>query len=1235
MLRILFFGNLPQTRFAKFRLALGIFSWLVFAPCFLTPATAARPLSVGSSNPRFFVDSNGKAVYLSGVHLNNDLIDRSDKAVLDFTSYLNFLQQYEHNFVRLWAWEQAAWTNESTAKITFDPLPYQRKGPGTALDGGRKFDLSRFNQAYFDRLRSRVVEAGQHGIYVSVMLFQGFSSQRKNIGGGNPWAGHPLNVRNNINGINGDPSGNDNGEEVHSLTVPAITSLQETYVRKVVDTLNDLDNVLYEISGDAPSSSRQWQYYMINYLKNYEATKPKQHPVGMSYLYLGSTDDLLASPADWILLPGTDTNPSLAAGSKVIFSDMDPKLLASGTSYPLVWKSFMRGLNPIYLESDLLKPSADENVRNSLGYTLQYSQLVDLLSMSPNSELCSSGYCLVNPGREYLVYLPTGGTVRVDLSAASGSFVVSWFSPVTGRTTSGGTVSAGIPILFTSPINGDAVLYLQAMPALSSQSSTSSVGLSSSDVVLTAAATSTQTSSLTLSNTGPVTVTPGSSATTTISATLSAFRKRSISFSVSGLPQGVSAAFSPNSCTPNCSTQLKLTASSSAVAGSYTITVTGKNKQYQATTSFTLSVAQPPAVAVSAPTITPNGGTFTNSATVTLQTSTSGASIYYTTDGTNPTQSSKLYTAPFALTATSLVKVQAFKSGMTPSSQVSAWFTQEVSGTITLAWADNSNNENGFAIERKTGTNGTFTQIATMGSNAGSYTDLGLIAGNTYCYRVNAFNTAGASAYTNEACKNIDGPMPTFNFSLNNPGNVSVTQGQPVANTVIATLSSGSSQAVFFSTSGLPTGATASYTTSSSCNPTCSRTLNIGTSTATPAGTYTITLTGTSGGVTKTTAFSLTVNSPIVATVATPTITPNGGSFTGSVSVTLQTATSGASIYYTTDGTAPTQSSTPYTGAMTLTSSATVKAIAFKSGSISSAQASAAFTVTQPFNFSLANSGNRSVLIGSSATNSISTTLVSGSAQAVVFSASGLPAGTTASFSSASCSPTCSSTLTISTSGSTTVGSFTVTVTATGGGVTKTTSFTMTVNAPAPAFDFSITNGGNVSITQGQSGTNTVTATLSSGSSQAVSFSTSGLPTGATASYATSTSCTPTCSRTLNIATSASAPAGTYTITATGTGGGVTKTTSFTMTVNAPTPVAGELILTWTDNSINENGFALEWKTGTNGTFAQIATVGANITSYTNSGLTAGTTYCYRLNAFNAAGTSTYSNETCGVAHAL
>src|SRR5262249_477986 len=149
-------------------------------------------------------------------------------------------------------------------------------------------------------------------------------------------------------------------------------------------------------------------------------------------------------------------------------------------------------------------------------------------------------------------------------------------------------------------------------------------------------------------------------------------------------------------------------------------------------------------------------------------------------------------------------------------------------------------------------------------------------------------------------------------------------------------------------------------------------------------------------------------------------------------------------------------SSSLYTGAMSLTSSTSVKAKAFKNGYNPSAEASASFTVTQSFSFSLANSGDKSVVAGSSVTNSIAATLVSGSSQGASFSVSGLASGSTASFSSASCNPSCSSTLTINTSGSTPAGSSTIIVTATAGGVTKTTPFSLAVSLPtvaAPAID--------------------------------------------------------------------------------------------------------------------------------------------------------------------------------------
>ena len=77
---------------------------------------------------------------------------------------------------------------------------------------------------------------------------------------------------------------------------------------------------------------------------------------------------------------------------------------------------------------------------------------------------------------------------------------------------------------------------------------------------------------------------------------------------------------------------------------------------------------------------------------------------------------------------------------------------------------------------------------------------------------------------------------------------------------------------------------------------------------------------------------------------------------------------------------------------------------------------------------------------------------------------------------------------------------------------------------------------------------------------------------------------------------------------------------------------AGQLTATWTDNSINEDGFKIERKQGQSGTFAEIATVGPNIISFTDSGLADGLIYCYQVRAYNVSGDSSYSNEDCGTA---
>ena len=106
------------------------------------------------------------------------------------------------------------------------------------------------------------------------MLFNGWSVMAEQYPSlGNPWLGHPFNAANNINGVDGDVNHDNSGSETHTLANPAVTAYQEAYVRKVIDTVNDLDNVLYEISNESPDNSIAWQYHMIDYVKAYEATK--------------------------------------------------------------------------------------------------------------------------------------------------------------------------------------------------------------------------------------------------------------------------------------------------------------------------------------------------------------------------------------------------------------------------------------------------------------------------------------------------------------------------------------------------------------------------------------------------------------------------------------------------------------------------------------------------------------------------------------------------------------------------------------------------------------------------------------------------------------------------------------------------------------------------------------------------------------------------------------------------
>jgi hypothetical protein len=104
-----------------------------------------------------------------------------------------------------------------------------------------------------------------------------------------------------------------------------------------------------------------------------------------------------------------------------------------------------------------------DTLRDALGYTALYASKLDLERALPSDSLCSTTYCLVDPGHHYLVYQPDHASFQLTVTA--GRYSLEWFDPTARQKTDGGamTLTAG-PQTFTPPASftADAVLLLTA-----------------------------------------------------------------------------------------------------------------------------------------------------------------------------------------------------------------------------------------------------------------------------------------------------------------------------------------------------------------------------------------------------------------------------------------------------------------------------------------------------------------------------------------------------------------------------------------------------------------------------------------------------------------------------------------------------------------------------------------------------------------------------------------------------
>jgi hypothetical protein len=428
---------------------------------------------VHPENPRYLADASGKPLYLAGSHVWY-VIQGPDTA--HATTFLDYIKALGHTFTRVWCflyYNQI--TYDDLTNYPAQPWPYLRTGPGTALDGAPKFDLTRPNDTYFQSLKDFVHAAQNRGIICSIMLFGSYNLIRNAEFNNCVWHGS--------NNINPETLVLSKGPDFFAMN-PGVLRLQEAHVRRVVDALNDYDNVMWEImneSMDAPNVIT-WHDHMIRYLRAYEATKPKQHLIGMTGgPATAGGQKMFQSVADWVSpdAGSSDGDYKNFGGSghtrKIVLNDTDH---LRGVIYdktvvrPWIWKTFTRGNHPLFMEDRRLftrAPTAgEEGIRRALGHTVSYANRMNLAKAVPRADLASTGYALAQPGVEYLVYQPRSGAFTVNLAA--GTYFYEWFNPDAGTVDSSGSLSAAEgQRIFNPPFAGDAVLYLKTIPSASSR----------------------------------------------------------------------------------------------------------------------------------------------------------------------------------------------------------------------------------------------------------------------------------------------------------------------------------------------------------------------------------------------------------------------------------------------------------------------------------------------------------------------------------------------------------------------------------------------------------------------------------------------------------------------------------------------------------------------------------------------------------------------------------------------
>jgi hypothetical protein len=427
---------------------------------------SAQPISLHPENPHYF-EWKGKPTILvtSGEHYGAVL-----NLAIDYAAYLDELHAHGLNLTRTFSGTYREVPN--SFGITDNPLapevgqyicPWPRTDLPGESDGGTKFDLTRWNEKYFQRLKDFLSEAAKRDVIVEFNLFCPMYKDEL-------WKACPMNTRNNINDVGNCPR-----EEVYTGKRKDLLDVQLAFTRKIVEELKDFDNLYYEVCNEPyfGGVTMDWQRLIVDEIVAGEANFPHKHLISMNIangrqkvenppLAVSIFNFHYCIPPDTVgmnyeLNKVIGENETGFRGSQDILYRTEgwDFLLAGGALYNNLDYSFTPK-TPDGSMTDYKSPGGgSRELRVQLGILKTFLEGFDFVHMQPDDKVVVnvsdklSVHVLSQPGKAYAAYLHVplpnkpkdlASLLRDDVEAtlrlalSEGSYTVTWFDPKTGKT---------------------------------------------------------------------------------------------------------------------------------------------------------------------------------------------------------------------------------------------------------------------------------------------------------------------------------------------------------------------------------------------------------------------------------------------------------------------------------------------------------------------------------------------------------------------------------------------------------------------------------------------------------------------------------------------------------------------------------------------------------------------------------------------------------------------------------